>query len=140
MRYVLMTTVISFMSLFFTMNTPFAYEFHPGTSWIKQSEDSQFMWGWGAIDGQAITLEGIDESACRLTKNQLSSNNLKAMLQIMTQYYQDAANSDIPWKYMAVIASMKLAGRSGASIENRLEALRSYGVWLHENRNKGKEP
>ncbi len=123
-----------------TANISIAKDFHPGASWLRFSEDSRFMWAWGAIDGQSLILEEIDKENFDAKDNHLPPDNLNAMLRLMTQYYQDASNTNIPWKYMAVVASMKLAGRSEDVIMKRLENLRAYGAWLLENRKKNKTP
>ena len=93
------------------------------------------MWAWGAIDGQAVTLEGISQAPEKTPSNRLARDSIQAMVGVMTQYYQDAANTDIPWKYMAVVASQKLSGTPESALQKKLEELRAYGAWLHQQNN-----
>lgn len=52
----------------------------------------------------------------------------------MTQYYSDAANNYIPWKYMAYVAKLKLKGKSHKEIESELEFLRKYADWVRKSK------
>ncbi len=52
----------------------------------------------------------------------------------MSQYYNDTANTYIPWQFMIIIAKTKLEGKPMAIIEKALELGRQAGMALREKR------
>lgn len=115
-----------------------AAEFNYGASWLRMEETSRLMWVWGAGEGQDLLLEELKDAARNVKEHRLSSQKADTLAKIMTQYYQDAANHYVPWKYMAVVATMKLAGKTEAEVEERLRLLREYAEWACTQR--GNQP
>jgi hypothetical protein len=90
---------------------------------------SQVVWVWGAAEGQSLLVEELPAAAVSRLTNHFSMADAKAISQIMALYYSDPANSFIPWKYMAVTASKRLAGESEIVLNERLRQLREYAAF-----------
>lgn len=111
-------------------------DYKPGLGWLEMTDSSRFTWTLGATQGQNLITEELGDTSKLIKDNLLPSGQVDTLANIITQYYQDAANTDIPWRYMAVVAAWKLAGRPETLINQRLESLRQYAAWAREHRNK----
>jgi len=111
-------------------------EYVPAEGWLASSESSRFDWTFGVTQGQALILEEINGDTSRIADSLLPADQVETLSQLITQYYQDASNAYIPWRYMAVIAAWRLAGKPEAVINKRLESLREYAQWARQQRKK----
>ena len=73
-------------------------EFVPGTSWLELSESDRLGWMWGFTLGQEVILEELQLKSTSHLKYLIPVDDAKTISEIITQYYNDAANSYIPWK------------------------------------------
>jgi hypothetical protein len=101
-------------------------EYAPGDAWRRMETSSQLVWVWGAAEGQSLLVEELPKATSSRLGNNFSAADAKAVSEVMAQYYGDPANSFIPWKYMAVVASKRLAGETELRLGQRLSRLREY--------------
>jgi hypothetical protein len=109
-------------------------DYKPGAAWLAMSESSRFTWTFGATEGQTLIADELGPKSTLIKDNLLPSDKTDKLAKVITQYYRDAANIYIPWRYVAVVAAWKLTGRSETQINERLELLRQYSVWTREHR------
>lgn len=123
--------------IFFTfINGSMGDEFTFGKLWLNMSSNSRVNWVWGVAAGQELILEELQMKSTAHLKYLISVNESDVIAEIITNYYNDSANTYIPWKYMTFIANMKLKGESATKIEKELESLRKYATYLREQRQK----
>jgi hypothetical protein len=77
-----------------------------------------------------LILEELKIKSTKNLKHLILNKDAFVISKIMTQYYNNASNTYIPWKYMTYIAKMKLEGKSAQIIEKELEELREYAAFL----------
>lgn len=107
-------------------------DFNYGKTWNSWNEGMRNNWMWGFTLGQDVIFEELqikDKEKLRYYVSPLDANIITG---IMTQFYADAANNYIPWKYLAYIGKMKLNGIAQNEIEKELELLRRYADWLRK--------
>lgn len=97
-------------------------------SWLRLGRPSRVFWLYGAAVGQQLLLEELPTSKDKALQNRLPADKADVLSDIMVQLYNDPENSYIPWKYMAVVANMKINGHPEAAIRARLELLRQYAA------------
>jgi hypothetical protein len=107
-------------------------DFNYGKEWHQFDNGGRLAWVWGFYEGQRIILEDLEIKDDSKTKYIISRKDIDIIRNIMTQYYNDSANTYIPWKYMTYVAKMKLTGKSKNDIEKELEMLRAYADWLRK--------
>jgi hypothetical protein len=105
-----------------------ALEWVPGEAWKRTEVGSRVQWTWGLTEGQSLILEELPPAQRSKLKNTISIQEAKLVSEIMTDLYADSANAYIPWKYMAVVARMRLAGEQEALVVERLRLLRQYST------------
>lgn len=103
-----------------------AQEWIPGEAWKRADVGSRVQWTWGLAEGQALLLEELQPAQRPRLKNTIPVQEAKVISEIMTDLYADSANAYIPWKYMAVVAKMRLVGESGSAVAERLRLLRQF--------------
>lgn len=108
--------------------------FNYGRTWNSWNKHLRINWVWGFTLGQEIIFEELGTKEMEKYKYYVSSSDVDVISDIMTQYYSDAANTHIPWKYMAYVAKMKLKGKSHEEIEKQLEFFREYADWLRKSK------
>jgi hypothetical protein len=108
-------------------------DYKPGVAWLGMSETTRFTWTFGATQGQTLIAEELGTKSALIKDNLLPSDQADTLAKVITQYYRDAANTYIPWRYVAVVAAWKLTGRSESQINERLESLRKYAAWAREH-------
>jgi hypothetical protein len=134
MKYFL--TVLFTTAILFSAVNLRGVEDNPGKSWLSLSESDRLGWVWGFAQGQELIIEKLQIKSTKNLNFVISAYDAEAISKIMSQYYKDAANTYIDWKYMTVVAKMKLEGKPAVKIEEELELLRSYAAWLRSNRKK----
>lgn len=111
-------------------------DYAPGDAWRRMEASSQLVWVWGVAEGQSLVVEELPKATASRLSNNLSTADAKAVSEIMAQYYNDPANAFVPWKYMAVVASKRLAGESEARLAERLRLLREYSNFERSRRRR----
>jgi hypothetical protein len=106
-----------------------AQDYVPGDSWRRMEQSSQLVWVWGAAEGQSLLIEELPKPTATKLTNVVSTADAKVVSELMTQYYSDPSNSYIPWKYMAVVASRRLAGETETRLSEKLRLLREYAAF-----------
>ena len=104
-------------------------DYNPGQAWLRMERSSRVVWVWGAAEGQKLVVEELQLKSTKDLENLVPLESADVISDIMTQYYGDAANAYIPWKYMAVVAKMKLGGKTDAILNQRLQNLREYATF-----------
>ncbi|NKC13323.1 MAG: hypothetical protein GKR94_14350 [Gammaproteobacteria bacterium] len=104
-------------------------EYNPGKSWSRVSTDSQVYWVWGASKGQELLFEELQIKNAGSYENAIPMSDAQTISQVMSDLYRDPANTYVPWKYMMVVAKMKLHGATTGQVVERLELLRSYAAY-----------
>lgn len=99
-----------------------------GRMWLEWSKDARLMWTWGFTEGQSTILEEINSNQAvkQKFKFEISKSDADVISEIMSNLYEDAENSYIPWKYMTYVAKLKLRGIREKEIESQLQLLRQY--------------
>ena len=123
-------------AILLSATTSFGQEYNPGKSWLSWSHESRFNFVWGFTEGQALILEELKMKSTKNLKWAISDNDVPAITEIMSQFYNDPANTYIPWKYMAFVAKMKLEGQPSTKIEEQLEMLRQYAMYERGKKKK----
>ncbi|MEW6715218.1 MAG: hypothetical protein AB1306_09035 [Nitrospirota bacterium] len=108
--------------------------FNYGETWNSWDKNLRINWVWGFTLGQELIFEELEIKEKEKYKYYVSSFDADVISDIMTQYYSDAANTHIPWKYIAYAAKMKLKGKSHEQIEKELESFRGYADWLRKSK------
>ncbi len=122
-------TVLCTTAILFSVVNLRGEEYNPGKSWLNMSESDHLGWVWGLTKGQELILEELQIKSTENLNFLISFNNAEAISKIMSQYYKDGANTYIPWKYMTIVAKMKLEGKPAVKIEEKLELLRQYAAY-----------
>jgi hypothetical protein len=107
-------------------------DFNYGKMWNSWNEGMRLNWVWGFSLGQDVIFEELQIKDKEKLRYYISPLDAEVITGIMTKFYADAANSFIPWKYLAYIAKMKLNGVGQTEIEKELELLRRYADWLRK--------
>jgi hypothetical protein len=123
-------------AILFTAINSFGQEFIPGKMWLDCQYASRFYFVWGLTEGQALILEELKMKSTKNLKWVISSDDVPAITDIISQFYNDSANTYIPWKYMAFVAKMKLEGQNSTKIEEQLEMLRQYAMYERGKKKK----
>ena len=106
----------------------------PGRHWLKMTESERLLWVWGFTEGQQVILDELDIKVRVHLRFLILLKDARAISKIMSQYYNDTANTYIPWQTMTIIAKTKLEGKPMAIIEKALELGRQLGMALREKR------
>lgn len=119
-------------AILFSGTALFGGEYNPGKAWLEMSETGRLVWVWGFTKGQELTLEELQIKSTNNLNYLILYKDAEAISKIMSQDYNDAANTYIPWKYMTFIAKMKLEGNPVEKIGEQLELLRQYAAYERE--------
>ena len=115
---------------FFASNESFPQDrFNYSETWNSWGKNERLNWVLGFGMGQDLIFEELKIKEKKKYKYYVGPYDVDLISDTMTQYYKDAANSRIPWQYMAYVAKMKLKGKSHLEIEKELELLREYVDW-----------
>jgi hypothetical protein len=104
-------------------------EYNPGRSWSDFTFEKRLFWVWGASKGQELIFEELKIENDNSYENAISMDDAESVSRIMTDLYNDPANTFIPWKYMMITAKLKLQGAPATRINERLELLRNYAAY-----------
>ena len=104
-----------------------------GRFWNSLDDSSRELWVMGVASGQEILLEAVPESVKIDGTLRISNRTAEALVEIMTEYYSDPANTFIPLNNMLVFANKKLSGSSESQLASELAELREYGKFLQDN-------
>ena len=125
-----LTAILCITAILFSGTALLADDFNYGEEWLKMSKGGRLMWVWGYTAGQTRILSELKIKSTKNLKFRILFEDASIILKIMSQYYNDAANTYIPWCYMTYIANMKLKGRSAQEIGKEFEDLRKYAEIL----------
>ena len=118
--------ILCIISILFSGTALLAEDFNYGEEWLQLSKGARLMWVWGYTAGQTRILSELKIKPTKNLKFLILLEDASIISKIMCQYYNDAANTYIPWCYMTYIAKMKLNGRSAQEIGKEFEDLRRY--------------
>ena len=118
--------------ILFSGSTLLGEEHNPGRQWLKMTESERLFWVWGFTEGQQLILSELEIKVRVHLRFLILLKDANAISKIMSQYYNDPANTYITWQFMAIIAKTKLEGKPMAIIEEALELSRQTGMKLRE--------
>lgn len=118
--------------ILFSGSTLLGEERNPGRHWLKLSEVERMLWVWGFAEGQKLILSELGIKVRVHLNLLILLKDASAISKIMSQYYNDTANTYITWPFMTIIAKTKLEGKPMAIIEEALELSRQTGMKLRE--------
>lgn len=118
--------ILCITAILFSGTALLAEDFNYGEEWLKMSKGSRLMWVWGYTAGQTRILSELKIKSTKNLKFLILVEDASVISKIMSQYYNEAANTHIPWCYMTYIAKMKLKGRSDHEIGKDFEGLRKH--------------
>lgn len=127
-------TALCITAILFSGSALLGEERNPGRHWLELSEVERLIWVCGFAEGQQLILDELEIKVTIHLSSLILLKDASAISKIMSQYYNDTANTYISWQFMTIIAKTKLEGKPMAIIEKALELGRQAGMALREKR------